>query len=487
VSTESMLHPVQRHFPRPPTYVAVASIDEALDILADAEPGTARLMAGGSDLLLEIQRGTRRGIATLIDLSRIAGGNEIHVSTNVTSATLGPLVTHNDAIASGLLRSGALPLAQACLEVASPQLRNRATIVGNLVTASPANDTISALLALGASITLQSKARGSRLLRINEFITSFRATALAPDELVTSVEVPLLKSHERGIFVKLGNRKAQAISVVHLAIVVGFENDMVTVSSARMAVGSVAATVVELDEVLSALIGRPLTEEAISEAAVRTKNAIRPIGDIRASADYRLETIQVMVARALRALRDNRQAEAWPSSIPSLNGSAVATSFAMQRTEAKDSITVNVNGRPIVGGQAAGETLLDWIRETVELKGTKEGCAEGECGACTVLLDGVAVMSCLVPAARAHGCAVTTVEGLASSSGELHPLQQAFVAAGAVQCGYCTPGFLVAGAALLQQFPEPTRDEIEIGLSGNLCRCTGYNAIITAMQAAANS
>ncbi len=125
--------------------------------------------------------------------------------------------------------------------------------------------------------------------------------------------------------------------------------------------------------------------------------------------------------------------------------------------------------------------LLDVLREDLNLTGTKEGCGEGECGVCSVILDGKLVNSCLVLALQANGKTVLTVEGLAED-GELHPLQKAFLAEGAVQCGYCTPGMLLAAKALLDENPNPSREEIKTALSGNLCRCTGYEHVIRAVE-----
>ncbi len=169
------MHHVQHAPTRVPAYRAPTSLPEALAILA-RHGSSARVIAGGTDLLIELDQGAHAGVDLLVDLSRMAGAAEITRGSD-GSLRLGPLVTHNQVVASVECRRVALPLAQACLEVGSPQLRNRATVVGNVVTASPANDTISALLALDASIELASAARGTRVVTIVDFFTGFRQTA----------------------------------------------------------------------------------------------------------------------------------------------------------------------------------------------------------------------------------------------------------------------------------------------------------------------
>jgi carbon-monoxide dehydrogenase small subunit len=147
-------------------------------------------------------------------------------------------------------------------------------------------------------------------------------------------------------------------------------------------------------------------------------------------------------------------------------------------------LELSVNGEPCVVDAWGGESLLYVLRERLSLPGSKNACEQGECGSCSVLLDGVLVCACLVLAAQADGHEVTTVEGLARGD-ELHPVQEAFVQAGAVQCGFCTPGLVVAAAALLERVPSPSDDDIREALSGNLCRCTGYAKIFDAVRAAA--
>ena len=146
-------------------------------------------------------------------------------------------------------------------------------------------------------------------------------------------------------------------------------------------------------------------------------------------------------------------------------------------------IALNVNSEPAEVAFAPYKTLLEVLREDLNLCGTKHGCELGECGACAVLLDGQPVLSCLVLGVECEGRQVVTVEGLAVD-GRLHPLQDAFADLGAAQCGYCTPGFLIAAKALLDEDPHPTRDRIREALSSNLCRCTGYQQIFEAVEAA---
>ena len=143
-----------------------------------------------------------------------------------------------------------------------------------------------------------------------------------------------------------------------------------------------------------------------------------------------------------------------------------------------------VNGEPVSFLASPTQTLLDALRDELGLTGTKEGCGSGDCGACSVQLDGRLVCSCLVLAPEAQGRRIDTIEGMAGN-GTLHPLQQQFLEQAALQCGFCTPGFLVAAKALLDRNPDPTETEIRFALAGNLCRCTGYDKIVRAVQAAA--
>lgn len=461
-------------------YFQVSSIGEALELLNKYQ-SQARIIAGGTDILLEMEHGKRPNVDTLIDITRIPDLDtiELHGDTIV----LGALVNHNHVVASEIIRQRALPLAQASWEVGAPQIRNRATVAGNLITASSANDTISPLMALGAEVTLSS-VDGERTVALKDFYTGLRQTVLRPNEILTRIAFPAMSKQERGIFLKLGLRRAQAISVINVTVVLGFGGDE-TIRQAAITMGSVAPTIIHAPTAEQALVGKKLSPELIIDVARLAGAAPTPIDDVRSTAEYRSEMAKVLVARALRSLAAKTE-NTLPENPTMLWGETEARakgiSLSMQHG-ADEAIETTINGIPkkIYGGQT--KSLLHWLREDAGLVGTKEGCAEGECGACTVYLDGVAVMACMIPAPRAHGAAITTIEGLKTDE-RLHPLQASFVEEGAVQCGFCTPGFIMSGAKLLEEHPEANLEQIQQSISGNLCRCTGYNKIIAALQEA---
>jgi carbon-monoxide dehydrogenase small subunit len=151
----------------------------------------------------------------------------------------------------------------------------------------------------------------------------------------------------------------------------------------------------------------------------------------------------------------------------------------------KASVAFRLNGEEVVAEVPPSWSLLRTLRETFELHGAKEGCGEGECGACTVIVDGDAVNACLYPAMEAAGASVVTIEGLAESDGSLDPIQDAFIENNGVQCGYCTSGMIMSAKALLDREPDPDEDQIRTGISGNICRCTGYVQIVESIQRAA--
>ena len=460
-------------------YILAESVEEVVDAL-DGDNST-RIIAGGTDLILEIERGVREGIHTVIDITRIPGLDEIYEDEDGV-IHMGPLVTHNHVVASPLIREKAFALLQACWEVGSPQIRNRGTIAGNLVTASPANDAISPLVALDARLKLKS-VRGEREVALVDFYTGVRKTVMAPDEMITDIFFNAPAQNQHSFFIKTALRKAQAISVINISILLTLRDN--SVQDANITLGAAAPTIIHAEEAETYLVGKKLTDDVIAETGRLTAKAASPISDVRGSAEYRDYMLGVITRRSLTAIRDGVDKSTIPSNPILLMGSGFNVEPAKVPWNG-DEIQTWINGKEYRLTTGFDKTLLDFIREDVGLIGTKEGCAEGECGACTIFLDGRAVMSCLVPAPRAHGAEIVTIEGLQSGD-QLHPVQDAFVQYGAIQCGFCTPGFVMSAAKLLEERQTPSQMEIRQAITGNLCRCTGYYKIIEAIDNAAKS
>ena len=460
-------------------YYTVNSIDDALDIL-DSEREEARIIAGGTDLVLEIKNGKHPSVKTLIDITRIKDQDRVWIDDG--NVNIGPLLTHNQCLVSDELLKFGFPLVRAAYSVGAPQIKNIGTVIGNLVTASPANDTITPLIALNAEITIRSRIK-EYTVKLVDFYTGVRKTIMASNEMVVGIRFPKMKPNQKGAFIKYLLRETHAISVANVCAILTL--DGLNIQEAIVTLGAVAPTIIHSKKTETYLTGKKLSSENIEQSAELAKQDAMPIGDIRSSEKYRSHLIPILLKKALNSIQDDSwNTFEFPPILLWGNKTKFITPVEKSIKHDKNTpieITVNGINKTIYKNQ--NETLLTMIRDSVKLTGTKEGCGEGECGSCTLHLNGLPVLSCLVPAPKAHNCEITTIEGLATDN-KLHPVQEAFIEAGAVQCGYCTPGFIMSAVKLLEEKPHPTEMDIKQGLSGNICRCTGYYSIIEAVEKA---
>ena len=462
------------------TYHTVCSLEDALEIL-ETEQNKAKIIAGGTDLVLELKKGLHPEVRTLVDINRIKGLNKIWEEGDFVH--ISPLVTHNQALVSKTLINYALPLVKAAQSIGAAQIRNVGTIFGNVITASPANDTISPLIALDAELLIQSK-HEKRWVSVSDFYQGVRKTLLKNGEMVTDLRFYKMQPNQKGSFIKYLLRNTHGISVANVTIIMGFEGN--SIIDANIALGAVTPTIIRAKKAEEFLLGKAINKKTIAEVGSLCLEAATPISDIRASEEYRNHLIPLLVERAMNEIQSGKWKE-FPEKPILLWGKSNGNQKPSQKSfvhNNKIPIRTTINKKQYSLSSGQEKTLLNLVREEINLTGTKLGCGEGECGACTLFLNGLPVLSCLIPAPRAHDAEITTIEGI-SEGEKLHLVQQAFIDEGAVQCGYCTPGFIMSAVKLLEEKPNPTQLEIREGLAGNICRCTGYYSIIRAVEKAA--
>ena len=506
-------------------YLEPASLEEVVRMLSEYGD-RAQVLAGGTYLLTQMKM-ERLAPEYVIHIGKLPGLDGI-VSQD-SSLHIGARTTIRTLRNSSQVQADYTALAEACAAFGSTQIQMMGTIGGNLCNGSPASDTVPALVAFDAQLVLVGPA-GERLVPVAEFLVGPGKTALQSGELLVTVQLPPLPSPPRGgaggevsppslhreggggevslpspprggaggevgsAFIKIA-RVAADLAKASVAAVLVREGDRIV--HCRLAFGSVGPTVLRTPKAEAVLIGQPFSSALALEAGQVAVEEVSPIDDVRSTAWYRREVVKALTHDVLykaweRAGQDAgcrmqdagcRMQDLTPH-VSRFTHHVSRFTFHVSRF-AEHEITLTVNGVKHRLQVAPNELLLNVLRERLELTGAKYGCGLGECGACTVHLNGAPVLACLVLAISADGGEVLTVEGLQRPDGTLDPLQEAFIEHAAFQCGYCTPGMLMMSKSLLNEIPSPTEDEIRDYLRGNRCRCTGFVSIARAVMSCA--
>jgi xanthine dehydrogenase iron-sulfur cluster and FAD-binding subunit A len=456
-------------------YAAPATLDEAMALLS-RHGAEAKVLAGGQSLVpLLNYRLARPGV--VVDISGLPLGG---IRADDDWLRLGALTRHYELEESPEITRRCPLLAEAARLIGNVRVRSLGTAGGSLAHADPTAELPMAMVALDARFTLASAA-GRRTVDARDFFRGYLSTSLAHDELLTEIAVPIMRG--TGWAIEEFARRPGDFALVAVAALVSLDRRG-RVEDVRVAFAGVGDRPLRVPAVEDALHGAEPSGERLARVAEMAREALAPPSDAFASAAYRQLLASVLCRRALgRAVARARASEAGSTPpLPRLGEAAAKPTLEREIHRPSMVQRFLVNGRAREVDVLPNQTLLEVLRDRVGIFDVKEGCGEGVCGACTVLLDGRPVSTCLVLASAARGRAILTVRGLEREGG-LHPLQEAFVRSGAVQCGFCTPGFLLTALAFLEHHPRPPREAIRTALDGNLCRCTGYTKIVDAVEA----
>jgi xanthine dehydrogenase iron-sulfur cluster and FAD-binding subunit A len=456
-------------------YREPANVPDLLALL-DQYGKNAEILAGGTHLItmLKMNRATPKIVININQIAELKG-----IRKNASGELVIGANTSIHEIEYNLDVQKDYPaLSAACAAFGSKQIEIMGTIGGNLCNGSPASDTPPALLVYDARVVL-ANSQGKREVALNGFFINPRETQRKANEVLTEVILPKPQNNCSSAYMKITR---VAADLAKASIAVRVQRDGETIISCSIAMGAVAPKCIRLERAEAYLAGKKFSDAVLAEAANLVAEDISPIDDIRSTSWYRREVSKTMLLDTFRM--------AWEgcgNNAP-LRQNIETTPFSTQQHTAIDleeneehEITLTVNGKVRKIRVRPHELLLNVLRDRLHLTGAKYGCGLGECGTCTVLLDGVAVLSCLTLAIHADGRNISTVEGLEQKPGKFDPVQEAYMESKAFQCGYCTPGFLMATKSLLNEMPKPSEDEIRDYLKGNRCRCTGYASIVRAV------
>jgi len=460
-------------------YVRPATIEEAVKALADSGDG-ARLLAGGTNLVVDMKL-ERCLPKTVIDLSGLS--DLVGIREERRAIRIGALTPIRAVALSALVWEKATALAEAAAAFGSTQIAMQGTIGGNVCNGSPASDTVPALVALEAEAILVGP-EGRRTVAVGDLLDAPGRTKLRTGEILVEIRIASASGGTASAFLKLSRVRAD-LSKVSVAVRVAKDGN--SIRTARIELGSVGPTVVRARKTESAMAGMTFSDDGLLNAAREVADEIRPIDDVRSTADYRRKAAVALIFDAVTAawLRTSDGPPPAPRGKPKVPPQPHGPLHL--GPEEKVRVRLSVNGAPVELEVAANELLLNVLRERLELTGSKYGCGIGECGACTLWVDGEPALGCLILAVAASGSEVRTIEGLAQPDGRLDPIQQAFIDENAYQCGYCTPGMLMMTRKLMDEVSEPTEDEVREYLKGNRCRCTGYASIWRAVARASHA